>query len=129
MQSSSAVLKHVSCHSNLSSVKGRETASVAALVGKLLLNSVWRKQAAASRWTSMRDVSVAISTHTTGIQQFLHFCHKYHAQPLPASRETLVYLATDLSRSLAHGFIRTAVRASTVSMVPQTQLDTTTYSS
>ena len=55
------------------------------------------------------QLSLTASTHTTyttGVKPFLHSCRKYHPQPLPASKDTLVYFATDLCRSPAPGSIK-----------------------
>lgn len=53
----------------------------------------------------MRDIlhrSFARSTmavYHTGVKRFVSFCDKHHIQPLPASKQTLVYFAVSLAPS------------------------------
>jgi len=51
------------------------------------------------------------STYSTGVEKFLKFCRQHGVQPLSADKETIVFFAVALSRSLALSSIQVYLAA------------------
>ena len=72
------------------------------------------KRALNAQLQELTNLAIASSTRTTyktGVRKFFSFCQQHGVKPLPADKETVVYFAVALSRSMAPSSIQVYLAA------------------